>query len=129
MSTKGKGEQKIEIRKTIVIDASPEVVFKAITDPKELTNWFPDQAILEPRAGGKMRFSFNKENSEKRNRDYSPEGTIKEFTPNKKKSYTSQHPDIPEFPGTIVTWDLEEIDDNKTRVEIVHSGFKAEKMV
>ncbi len=38
MSTKGEGEQKIEIKKTIVIDASPEVVFKAITDPEELTN-------------------------------------------------------------------------------------------
>ena len=60
MSTKGEGEQKIEIKKTIVIDASPEVVFKAITDPEELTNWFPDQAILEPRAGGKMKFSFYK---------------------------------------------------------------------
>ncbi|WP_445082561.1 SRPBCC family protein [Candidatus Nitrosotalea sp. TS] len=23
------------------IDASPEVVFKAISDPSELTNWFP----------------------------------------------------------------------------------------
>ena len=39
--------QKMEIRKSIVIDASPEVVFKAITEPEELTQWFPDQAILE----------------------------------------------------------------------------------
>lgn len=35
-------EETIEIKKCIVIDASPEVVFKAITDPNELTNWFPD---------------------------------------------------------------------------------------
>jgi len=27
------GEDTIEIKKSIVIDASPEVVFKAITDP------------------------------------------------------------------------------------------------
>ena len=40
------GEGTIEIKKSIVIDASPEVVFKAITDPNELTNWFPDHAIL-----------------------------------------------------------------------------------
>jgi uncharacterized protein YndB with AHSA1/START domain len=56
MPTKDDGgqqhEPELEIRKTIVIDASPEVVFKAISDPKELTNWFPDQAILEPRVGG-----------------------------------------------------------------------------
>ena len=48
MSTKEE-EQKEEIKKTIVIDASPELVFRAITDPNELTNWFPDQAILEPK--------------------------------------------------------------------------------
>jgi hypothetical protein len=32
------------------LDASSEVV-KAITDSKELTNWFPDQAILETKVG------------------------------------------------------------------------------
>ena len=49
MSTKEEKPQEImEIKKSIVIDASPEVVFKAISDPNELTNWFPDQAILEP---------------------------------------------------------------------------------
>ena len=30
------GEKTIEIKKSITIDASPEVVFKAITDPQEL---------------------------------------------------------------------------------------------
>ena len=43
--------------------ASPEVVFKAITDPNELTNWFPDNAIFAGRVGGKVRFTFNKERS------------------------------------------------------------------
>ena len=51
----------VEIEKTMIINASPEIVFKAITDPDELTNWFPDQAILEPRVGGKMKFSFFKD--------------------------------------------------------------------
>jgi uncharacterized protein YndB with AHSA1/START domain len=55
-TTDRKGEQQqetIEIRKSIVIEASTEVVFKAITDPEELTNWFPDQAILESKVGGR----------------------------------------------------------------------------
>ena len=66
MSSKEKQQQaqKIEIEKHIVIDASPEVVFKAITDPKELTNWFPDQAVLEAKIGGKVKFSFYKEEGE-----------------------------------------------------------------
>ena len=32
---KRRQEETIEIKKRIVIDASPEVVFKAITDPNE----------------------------------------------------------------------------------------------
>jgi uncharacterized protein YndB with AHSA1/START domain len=42
---KGLQEETIEIKKSIVIDASPIVVFKAITDPNELTNWFPDRLL------------------------------------------------------------------------------------
>jgi len=49
-----------EIRKVVEIDASPETVFRAISDPKELTNWFPDAVTFEPRAGGKFRFSFSR---------------------------------------------------------------------
>jgi hypothetical protein len=36
------------------------------------------------RVGGKVRFSFIKERSKELDRDYSPEGTVKEFIPNKK---------------------------------------------
>lgn len=114
----------IEIKKTIVIDAPPDIVFKAISDPAELTNWFPDHAILEPRIGGKVRFSFYKEKSAaEHQRDFLQEGTVKEFIPGKKVSYTWQFKDAPEFPETIVTWELEEIDHNKTRVVLNHSGF------
>jgi uncharacterized protein YndB with AHSA1/START domain len=87
---------------TLVIDTSPEVVFKAITDPNELTNWFPDNAIFEGRIGGKVRFNFNKEGSEDLDRDYSPEGIVMEFIPNKKASYTWQLKDTPEFPDSTV---------------------------
>ena len=132
-TTDRKGEQQqetIEISKSIVIDASTEVVFKASTDPEELTNWFPDQAILESKVGGRYKFSFNKqENNEYRQMDYFPEGTITEFIPNKKITYTWQEPNIADFPRTVVTWELEKIDNNKTRLELLHSGFKADKMV
>jgi uncharacterized protein YndB with AHSA1/START domain len=124
------GQQKqevTEIKKNIVIDATPEAVFKAITDPKELTNWFPDQAILEPKIGGKMKFSFFKTDSEYRQMDYFPEGTITEIIPNKKISYTWQEPNIPGFPNTVVTWELEKMEDNKTRLKLFHTGFKPDE--
>jgi uncharacterized protein YndB with AHSA1/START domain len=130
MSWKEKQQaEKIDIEKNIVIDASPEVVFRAITNQVELTNWFPDQAILEPKLGGKVKFNFYKDKEwEHREFDFFPEGTIIEFIQNKKVSYTWQEPNTPEFPRTVVTWELEEIADNKTRVKLLHTGFEPGKL-
>ena len=96
----------------------------SIYDPEELTNWFPDQAILEPRTGGKMKFGFYKKNSEKCDMDSLPEGTILEFTPNKKIWCTWEHPSIADFPRTVVTWELEKIDNNKTRLSYCIQDLK-----
>lgn len=131
MDADGEKQQEgeiIEIRKSILIEASPEVVFTAITDPNELTKWFPDQAIFEPRVGGKMKFSFYKHNSEGQAKDHFIQGTIIEFIPNKKIVYTWDHPDIPDSPKTVVTWKLEKIDNNKTKVDLLHTGFKLDEM-
>jgi uncharacterized protein YndB with AHSA1/START domain len=80
-----------------------KLFFKAITDPNELTNWFPDQAILEPKIGGKIKFSFY-ENSKRgnpcgRDNDNFREGTIREFISNKKISYTWEDLYDPDFPS------------------------------
>lgn len=117
----GGGEEILEIRKSIVINAPLGVVFKAISDPEELTQWFPDQAILEPKVGGKVKFSFDKEKSP--DHTCATEGIVKEYIPNKKLSYSWKQKDVPDFPETIVTWELEEIDVNKTKVKLFHSGF------
>ena len=116
----------LEVRKSIEIDASPEVVFKAISDPGELTNWFPEAAILEPMAGGKTKFTFSKDSKRTicaRDHDKINEGRVLEFVKNKKLVYTWQHKDEPDFPETIVTWELEEISKNKTRLTLTHTGF------
>jgi len=131
MSSKDKQHQteEIVIEKNIVIDASPEVVFKAITDQEELTNWFPDQAILEPRLGGKVKFSFYKDKEQKQGElECVPEGTIIEFIPNKKVSYTWCQTNTPDFPNTVVTWELKEITDNKTQVKLLHTGFESSEL-
>jgi uncharacterized protein YndB with AHSA1/START domain len=127
-------EETLEVMKNIVIDAPPEVVFKAITDQNQLTNWFPDQAILETKVGGKMKFGFYK-NSKRgnqecgRDRDYFHEGTITEFILNKKISYTWEDSYEPDFPRTVVTWELEKIDKDKTNLKLLHTGFKADEKV
>ena len=82
-----------EIRKTIEIDAPSETVFKALSDQNELTNWFPDAAILEPRVGGKFKISFYKDSKNPRMKldmDFHNEGRVVEFVENKKLAYTWQ---------------------------------------
>ena len=130
MSSKDKQQtEEIVIEKNIVIYASPEVVFKAITDQEELTNWFPDQAILEPKLGGKVKFGFYKDKERKHGElECVPEGTIVEFVPNKKLSYTWRQTKTPDFPNTVVTWELEEIAHNKTQVKLLHTGFEPGKL-
>ena len=91
MSTAKDGEGKIqnllEIKKTVIIDASPEIVFKAIINPYELTDWFPNQAILEAKVGGKVKFitlkNSPKNPGEHLDMDYIMEGTHPSLVPNK----------------------------------------------
>lgn len=116
----------LAITKVIEINASPETVFRAISDPAELTNWFPDVAVLEPKVGGKMKFSFLKDLPRKPMKmpcDFFNEGQIVEFVENKKLAYTWKWKDVPGFAETIVTWDLEQIGANKTRLTLTHTGF------
>lgn len=48
-----------EIRKTIVVDAPPRVVFRALTDEKELIKWMPQEARMEARVGGEYEFRYH----------------------------------------------------------------------
>jgi uncharacterized protein YndB with AHSA1/START domain len=110
-----------EIRKTIEIDAPLEAVFKALSDEKELTRWFPSRAILEPRVGGAMEFKFEKDDGTV---DHKVVGKVLEIVPGKKLSFSWKNTSDPSFPDTVVTWILERLSDNKTRVILVHAGFE-----
>lgn len=119
----------MELRKTIEIDAPVRVVFSALTDSKELTQWFPDMGTFEPRVGGKMHFTFLAErHKEMGDKDHKLDGEVLEIIPNKKLVYTFI-PDNEYRPAgvrpkpTVVTWSLEEVGKNRTKVTLVHSGF------
>jgi uncharacterized protein YndB with AHSA1/START domain len=43
-----------KIEKRVWIRASAEIVFKALTDPKELVRWFCDRAVCNPKEGGEF---------------------------------------------------------------------------
>jgi uncharacterized protein YndB with AHSA1/START domain len=127
-------EPQTEVRKSIVIESTPEVIFKAITNQRELTNWLPDLSIPEPRIGGKIsivcrngtRWQVNNE-TKVLDKDYFFEGIIQELIPNKTISFTIQNVTLPKDPETnpeyTETWNIEELDHHKTKVELIQSGF------
>jgi uncharacterized protein YndB with AHSA1/START domain len=43
---------------TLEIAASPDAVWRALTDPAELTRWFPLEAQVTPGVGGRIRWSW-----------------------------------------------------------------------
>jgi len=114
------------IKQVIELDGSTEAVFNAISKPQELTQWFPDEAILEPKVGGAFKLSFLKDSKKpkmKMDRDFINEGKVLEIIQNKKLVHTWQWIAFPDFPETIVTWDLDQTSDHKTRLTLTHTGF------
>ena len=117
----------LTIEREIIIDASIEKVFGAITNADQITQWFPDVAILEPKEGGDVMFTFLKEKScisgKNLDKNYRVVEKVIKIIPNKELSYTWQHKDIPDFPETIVSWKLERLDEDKTKLILTHTGF------
>lgn len=46
------------IEREIHIEATPEVVFDVISNPRHLVHWFPDRAELDPTPGGRGVLTF-----------------------------------------------------------------------
>ncbi len=46
------------IRREIIVDAAPEAVWGALTDPGELAAWFGADAEVDLRVGGAVRFRW-----------------------------------------------------------------------
>ena len=111
------------IRKEIIINASVDKVYSALIDAELLTQWFPNIATIEPWIGGKIFFRFSKEVT-KEKKDHDVIGTITSIIPNKELSYTWNFTTKPEYnKDTIVTWKLEQLDNNKTKITLIHHGF------
>jgi len=116
----------IETRKSIVIDAPPSVVFRAITDEAELVQWMHKEARMDLRVGGEYEFKFHWAAI---NLTAVAKGRILELIPNKRFSYTfdATYADSDRrVEGTVVTWTLEELPKGKTRVTVVHTGVEWE---
>ena len=47
------------IRREVTVDATPEAVWDALTDPDELAAWFGAEAEVDLRVGGAVRFRWH----------------------------------------------------------------------
>jgi uncharacterized protein YndB with AHSA1/START domain len=111
------------IKKEIIINASADKVYSALINPEQLIQWFPNVATIEPRVGGKIFFRFSKDIT-KEKKDHDVVGTIISIIPNKEMSYTWNFTTKPEYSKeTIVTWKLDQLDKDKTKLTLIHSGF------
>ena len=115
-------ESTVEIKKTIIIDAPPEAVFKALTDEKDLVQWMPTEAKIDARVGGEFEFKYHWAS---RGLDTVLRGRILELVPNRRLVFTWDAETVEHekrITGAVVTWTLDPLPGGKTNVTLVHSG-------
>jgi len=109
MTEEKRKTRSIELQ--IEIDASPEEVWKALTEAEGLASWFPLEARAEPGKGGKVRLSWG-------SKDMEWETTIDAWEPSRHLRWRDT--------GTELAVDyFIEGRGGKTVVRLVHSGFDA----
>jgi uncharacterized protein YndB with AHSA1/START domain len=96
-------------RAEITMDAPPEEVFEALTDPGRVREWCGGDAEIEPRVGG--RYSFGWEGG-------GPVEILDLAAPHR-LAYSWAYPPEPE---SVVTWELDG-SGGRTRVTVMHTGF------
>jgi uncharacterized protein YndB with AHSA1/START domain len=109
------------IERVIDIAASPETVFRLLTDPAEYVKWKGRAAELDPRAGGRFRVSF---------KDSSVRGEYVEVVSNRRVVFTWgwEDPGAAVGPGgSTVEIDLE-ARGTGTRLRLVHRGLPAAEL-
>jgi uncharacterized protein YndB with AHSA1/START domain len=47
-----------QVSRQVTIDATPEAVWGALTDPQQLAAWFDADTAIDPRPGGAVRFRW-----------------------------------------------------------------------
>lgn len=103
-----------ELRREVVVGASRERAWQAITDPDLLAAWFPTQgAEIDLRPGGRARFSWD---------DSIDEAIIDVVEPQRRLVFRWR-PEGLARPYTTVSFTLADETGGGTRVTLVEAGF------
>lgn len=100
----------------LVIEKSPEDVYKAITEGEQIKHWWTSHAIAEPKVGSIAEFGF-----------YGGSAVFKfnidELEAGKKAYWSVIDGGPPDWAGTNVTWDLTEVE-NGTKLLLGHHNYQ-----
>lgn len=111
-----------EVECSLTIDAPPETVFKVLTTPEYISQWFPaPDPVVEPRVGGQYGFGMSYEQDGKTVQP--PPCTILEYEEDRRLAIT--WPDWrgdADVPDQRVAFELEDLG-GKTRLTLRHDGF------
>jgi uncharacterized protein YndB with AHSA1/START domain len=113
---------KRTVEKVLEFQASPERVWKAITDPAELSMWFGDRTELELRPGGEGFMAWNSHGSFA--------VRVEEVDPPQRLVWSWVHePDVPfdAAPSTRVEWTLTPREGGGTTLHLKETGFLTDK--
>ncbi len=95
------------------IRAKPDVVFRAITDPRLLTRWLCDRAEFSPKKGGKCLLAWNDGPTHV--------GTIVDIREGQRVALAWTWPEV-ELQGTVLSFSVE-AKHRGTVLSVEHSGF------
>jgi uncharacterized protein YndB with AHSA1/START domain len=108
-----------------VLDATPEQVFKAWTDPSQMKKWLSPEnltvrdAVSENKVGGKYEVAMY---DETKDQVHKAVGEFKTYEPNKSFSVTWNWEGL-EAPETLLSIELTPRGESETEITLTHSGF------
>ena len=103
------------VTQSIDVNASRERVWELLTDPGELTRWWPDAAELEPRLGGRVVLTFGPGHVN---------GEVTHWEPPQALGFTWEATNMPGV-RLHVLFTVDDLGDGRSRVGVVHSGLAA----
>jgi uncharacterized protein YndB with AHSA1/START domain len=103
-----------EIRHNVVIKATPEKIYQAITTQEGLANWWAKQTTAKPDVGFVNTFTFG---------TFRNEMQVILLNPNKNVVWKCIN-SIEEWMDTNISFDLEE-KEGRTLLRFTHSGWRA----
>lgn len=112
----------LEIDKTIHLEASPERVWRAITEADEIAHWFPESIEWEARIDGQGWFGWESHGRFA--------VRIETFEPPHYMAWRwAREADkaLAETDTTLVEWTLKPREDGGTTLHLKESGFKSEE--